>query len=118
VVDPDDKSARVISWKLRHLKCTVIRAKSGSVGLSKASELGPDFIIVDALLPDFSAEDFYLALGSSTLPLVFVGALPEQERAVMDLGANVSVLGKPYDPDEVAETLGAALLQELIYEED
>ena len=106
VVDPDEKSARVLIWRLEGMGCVVFRARNGTLGLSAANgSHAYHVIITDALLPDISAEEFYHLLPTG-LPVLYVGVLDSQRNELKRLGANVACLGKPFDPEDVVELAG------------
>lgn len=112
LIDPDEKSSRIMTWKLESLECTVIRARDGAQGLSKVREQRPDFIITDALLTDMSASDFFHSLQTQNLPVIFIGVLRNQWDELHKLGYNVACFAKPYDPEEVASLAGYMLLRD------
>ena len=112
LIDPDEKSARVMAWKLESLKCAVTKARTGAQGLSAARKEKYDLLIVDALLPDTSAADLYASPAIAGRPVVFVGVLASQYDALRALGRNVACLGKPYDPEEAAAVAGYMIHRE------
>lgn len=109
LVDPDAKSARVMSWRLESLKCKTLSAAKGSTGinLAKANEI--DFVIVDALLNDISAESFYSALERTDIPVIYIGVLDSHYDELRRLGRNTRCFQKPYEPDEVLASAGNIL---------
>lgn len=109
VVDPDEKSAKVLIWRLEQLGCKVVKARTGAQALNMAASV--DVVISDALLPDISAVDFCDALEGSGAPIVLVGVLKAQREELDRLGARVSCLGKPYDPEDAAALAGKLLPQ-------
>ncbi len=109
LVGPEDKSLRVMRWKLEGLRCAVVRARTGTQALALAHEERPDVVIADALLPDMSAEDFYRSLGSRDVPVAFVGALGRHWDEIRALGPNVTCAGRPFDPEEAAAAIGYML---------
>lgn len=109
VVDPDEKSSKVLIWRLEQLGCKVVKARSGSQAVAMASSV--DVVIADALLPDVSALEFCEALESSDVPIVLVGVMRAQRDELAGLGERVACLGKSYDPDDVAVAAGKLLQQ-------
>lgn len=109
VVDPDEKSSRVLVWRLESLGCTVSKARNGVQGLSVARSAKPEFIICDALLTDVSAAEFHGSLSMPNVPVVFVGALAAQREELAGLGERVACLSKPFDPDNAVVLAGRLL---------
>lgn len=111
VADPDEKSSRVLIWRLEGLGCTVCKARNGTHGLSLVSSENPDVAVVDALLPDVSAIDFFESLPAPKAPVVFVGALQTQREELRRLDGRVACLGKPFDPEDAVVLAGKLLRQ-------
>jgi DNA-binding response OmpR family regulator len=111
LVDPDERSVRVLTWRLKSLGCQVSNSRNGIHALSIASSGSYDVIMVDALLPDVSAVDFFNLLSSPRPAIVFLGVLNTQRDQIMGLGARVGCLGKPFDPED-ALALAGRLLRE------
>lgn len=109
IADPDEKSARVLTWRLHRLRCSVHRARTATQALKLARELDPGLIVADALLADMNAAEFYQSLPRQSIPVVFVGVLRSQWDQIRSLGRDVACLAKPYDPDDVASFAGMAI---------
>lgn len=109
LIDPDDKSTRIMSWRLETWKCRILSTSKGSKGLGLAKTQEIDFVIVDALLTDISAQDIYHSIGRHDIPVVFVGVLDSQYDELRGLGRNTRCFGKPYNPDEVLALAGCML---------
>jgi len=109
VVDPDEKSARMLEWKLEGLGCKVIKARTGAQAVAMTAMSKPGFVVTDALLPDVSAADFYISLQPADVPVVFVGVASNQKEKLRSLGSNVKCLSKPYDPEDAAVLAGRML---------
>ncbi len=119
VVDPDEKSGRVLVWRLEQLGCTVMKARTGSQALkllrdgdstgSGRRDRRVEAVIADALLPDVSAADFCDALAEWDLVIVLIGVLKAQRQELAGLGQSVGCLAKPYDPDDAAAMAGRML---------
>ncbi|MCX8053052.1 MAG: response regulator [Armatimonadetes bacterium] len=106
VVGMEDKALRVMRWKLEGLGCTVVTARTGRHGVAAAQRERPDVVIVDVLLPDMSAVDFYESLGEHNKPVAFVGVQDKQWNELRMLGRNVVCVGRPFDPEDVAAAIG------------
>ncbi len=109
LVGPEDKSLRVMRWKLEGLRCGVVSARTGREAVAIAARENPDMVIADALLPDMSAVDLYESLGRHETPVAFVGVQSRQWDELHRLGRNVVCVGKPFDPDELAAAIGYLL---------
>jgi DNA-binding response OmpR family regulator len=109
IADPDEKSARVLTWRLQRLRCGVHRARTASQALKLAPGIDPDVVIADALLADMNAAEFFQSLPRQNIPVVFVGVLRSQWDQIRSLGRDVACLAKPYDPDDVASFAGLAI---------
>jgi CheY-like chemotaxis protein len=110
VADPDEKSSRVLVWRLESLGCKVSKTRNGTQALSLAALERPDVAIVDALLSDVSAIDFFNSLPPPKAPVVFVGTLQAQREELRRL-EGVACLGKPFDPEDAVVLAGKMLRQ-------
>jgi|YNPNPStandDraft_1061719.scaffolds.fasta_scaffold00001_109 CheY-like chemotaxis protein len=111
IVDPDEKSARVMEWKLRTLKCESFRVRTGTQAIQATKSRSYDLIVADSLLSDMSAVDLFESLGQREAVVIFVGVLANQWDEIRRLGPNVACMPKPYDPHEVATTAGYLLVR-------
>ncbi len=111
VVDDEPIAVRLIEAILRREGCEVASAPDGEAGLRRFQEYAPDLVLLDAVLPKLSGFEVCARLReSSAVPIIMLSALPnEQDRArCLSLGAN-DYLGKPFDIDELAARVRAAL---------
>ncbi len=111
VVDDEPTAVRLIEAILRREGCEVTSAPDGDAGLRRFQESAPDLVLLDAVLPKLSGFEVCARLReSSAVPIIMLSALPnEQDRArCLRLGAN-DYLGKPFDIDELAARVRAAL---------
>lgn len=107
VVDPDEKSCKVLIWRLEQLGCKVTKARTGAQAIVLAGSV--DVVISDALLPDVSAVDFCYEL--KDMPIVLVGVLKAQRDELSKFGKRIERLRKPYDPDDAAVLAGRLVKQ-------
>ena len=112
LVGPEDKSTRVMRWKMEGLRCGVLRARAGTQAVALFRERAPDLVLVDPLLPDMSAADFYNSLAESRKPIVFLGVSRHQWDELHKLGRNVVCVGRPFDPEEAAAASGDIIRRE------
>ncbi len=109
MIDPDERSSRVLVWRLEDLECAVVKARTGARGLELAASVKPAVIIADALLHDMPAADIYNGAAAAGLPVVFVGAMKSQRKELSNLGEGVACLSKPFDPEQVVAAAGRLL---------
>ncbi len=87
-------------------------AQSGQVGVERASELGPDLIVVDMMMPDMDGLAVISKLkaqpDTAAIPVVVLSAGPEidAEERITAAGAQ-AYLPKPISMDALLEVIGA-----------
>ncbi len=114
VVDPYEKSSKVLVWRLEQLGCNVTRVRTGFLALKHIREGAVfDAIISDSLLPDISATNFCDALADWDIPAVLVGVLKTRREELSRLEGKVGFLGKHYDPDDAAALAGRLIRNRL-----
>ena len=109
LANSDERSARVLAWRLQSLHCKVTTSRNGTQGLSESASSSYDAAIVEALLPDVSAVDFYNSLPTPKPVVVFVGSIKSQRRELAALGTGVDWLDQSFDPDEAIAAAGRLL---------
>ncbi|MCL2219745.1 MAG: diguanylate cyclase [Chitinispirillia bacterium] len=105
VVD-DEKSNLVFLTRILGEKYTIYTAKDGASGIRKATELLPDLIMLDIVMPDISGYDVLTELkkqeATRDIPTIFITAInsdDEEERAL--LYNAVDYINKPFKPNVV-----------------
>ena len=87
-----------------------ITAENGTIGVEKATNLRPDLIVCDIMMPELDGYGVLDALASDeatqNIPFIFLSAKTEHKeiRKGMDLGAD-DYLTKPYDEDELISAI-------------
>ncbi|MDH7602460.1 MAG: response regulator [Armatimonadota bacterium] len=109
LVGTEDKYMRAVRWKLEALGCTIDRARTGTQALSRVREQKPDVVIVDALLPDISALDFYELYQDKNTPIAFVGVSTQYRNEFSKLGPRVVCADNEVEPDRLVGQLGRIL---------
>ncbi len=102
----DDSSEYGLTWASRLKKegmFTVARNKNGKVILDSVKNDMPDFLIIEAKMPELDAaallDEIRAAKGSVPVTIVVSNInTPEVEREVMDAGASYFMV-KPFSPD-------------------
>lgn len=107
VVD-DDESVRLLLQRQMQLDgYSVVAAESGVSAVEKATELAPDIVLLDAMMPGIDgfsvAETLKGSERTSTIPIIMVTALNDQESRLRALKAGAQeFLSKPIDRHEVS----------------
>jgi two-component system, sensor histidine kinase and response regulator len=92
----------------------VVTAENGQAGLSRATEVQPDLIICDVMMPGLNGYEVLNALrkqdDTSNIPLIFLTAKVERDdqRAGMELGAD-DYLTKPFTARELLSAIAVRL---------
>ena len=106
----------------RRRECVLEVASSAAEALARASEAPPDLVLFDALVDDFSVEDFVGALHSSegdeSLPIIVVldEDRADEEGRILRAGASAALIRPANEIDlnvKVCELLGISLRRHL-----
>jgi diguanylate cyclase (GGDEF)-like protein len=105
VVD-DEKSNLVFLTRVLGEKYEIYTAKDGASAIKKATELVPDLILLDIVLPDINGYAVLDALkkqeGTRGIPIIFITGLTSAEEEEKALTFNaVDYIGKPFKPNVV-----------------
>ena len=105
VVD-DEKSNLVFLTRVLGEKYEIYTAKDGASAIKKATELVPDLILLDIILPDINGYAVLDALkkqeGTRGIPIIFITGLTSAEEEEKALTFNaVDYIGKPFKPNVV-----------------
>ena len=120
IVDDDRGIIRIFQRCFEHSDITVLSATSGAEAVRVTSELHPDVVVLDILLPDESglAACEEIRRLNPTIPIVFITASRTCDTAIesMRLGA-MDYLSKPLDMAKIREVIGHAVgISKLIQE--
>jgi two-component system, OmpR family, alkaline phosphatase synthesis response regulator PhoP len=116
IIDDEQDVRRIASLSLRHVGgFDVLEAASGAEGIEKATDEGPDAILLDVMMPAMDGAATLKILREKektrTIPVIFVTArvLTEEIQRFESLGV-CGVITKPFNgmtlPDEVRRILG------------
>jgi diguanylate cyclase (GGDEF)-like protein len=112
VVD-DDPDLRMLAGMQLGEGFDVIQACDGAECVKLATEMQPDVILLDMMMPGMNGAEVLTALSSSSttrdIPVIFLSALGTTEDRVkgLDSGA-VDYIAKPAEPRELVARVGAA----------
>jgi CheY-like chemotaxis protein len=114
-VDDDPMLRRLGDHALRELGgMSVVTAADGVEALAAVDRVAPDVILLDYLMPGMNGDEVLEILRSSratrNIPVVFLTGVDDEEELwqLVEAGA-VGCLGKPFDPNTLAEDLEAVL---------
>jgi CheY-like chemotaxis protein len=116
IVDDDSAMRDLIQVALVEIGgLSALACGSGSEALSRAPAFRPDLVLADMQLPD--TDGAALAVGMQTLPMldgvptVILTGRPEVvRRSLSPEGPVIGVLGKPFDPLNLARDLNALMV--------
>jgi two-component system alkaline phosphatase synthesis response regulator PhoP len=116
IVDDDRAIAELTAMWLSNAGWKSFIAGDGGSGLAAAAQHRPDVIVLDIRMPDFDGFEFHRRLKEerelAAIPVIFLTAnVHESARSrAMSSGA-AAFLRKPYQPDQLLQTVSAALRQ-------
>ena len=105
-VDDEPCISRVVQLKLQNADFEVVRAASGTEGLSKFIALRPDVLITDVRMPGMSGIDLCTRCEEYKgawpfLIIVLTSQLDEETQLWLEQDRNRKYLQKPFSPREV-----------------
>jgi len=114
IVDDEKNILLVLKKALQSTGYQVSTASDGVEALDKASEISPDLILLDIVLPKLNGFMVYEALKeepkTEDIPVIFISAKSEEEdiRKAEELGAK-DYLVKPIKQKELLDTVQSVL---------
>jgi CheY-like chemotaxis protein/two-component sensor histidine kinase len=116
VVDDDDHVRTLVCDTLEMLGYRVLSADSGAAALDVLDRSRPDLVLMDFAMPGMNgAEAAGLARQRwSEMPIVFASGYADTAAVENALGGQAVILRKPFDMDELATTVAAALRPETV----
>ena len=112
VVDDEQDVAQALKVRLKANGFNVVLASDSVQAFTMANKEKPDLIILDIMLPGGGgfvvAERLKLSQATHCIPIIFLTGIPGGEEKAYQLGASGYVM-KPYQPDELLETIQRAL---------
>jgi two-component system phosphate regulon response regulator PhoB len=123
VIEDEQGLQKVLDYNLRQAGHEVTVSLSGAEGLKLATELLPDLVLLDRVLPDVSGADVCRALKKTSvtrdIPVIFVSAKGDEiDRIVgFELGAADYVV-KPFSVRELMLRISAVLRRKVEAQQD
>ena len=112
VVEDDQSIRNVITDVLEERGYRVVGAADGAAALDQLNLHRPDVVVLDLLMPVMHGWDFMETYskrtGGEPIPIVVVSVNPALPRSFNRFGVH-SVLSKPFDVDELLESVERAL---------
>ena len=114
VIDDETVVGTILRYAFEADGHQTVVAGDGTTGIEMARSTHPDAIVLDLMMPDVTGFDVLEILreGDDTkeLPIVILtAATMRRERDRCLAGGADAVLTKPFDPRDVAQTVGALL---------
>lgn len=111
IVDDEPKILDIVEAYLVASHYKVIRATTGSEALTLVSEVTPDLIVLDLMLPDVNGIDVCLQLRQqSTIPIIMLTAKSAEEDILTGLTSGADdYLVKPFSPKELVARIATVL---------
>ena len=110
VVDDEPSISQLLSMALRYDGWQVEVAANGAEAVSRATEFGPDVMVLDIMLPDFDGMQVLsrLRAGGDLVPVLFLTALGSVDDRVKGLTAGGDdYMVKPFSIEELIARLRA-----------
>ena len=110
VVDDEPSISQLLSMALRYDGWQVEVAANGAEAVSRATEFGPDVMVLDIMLPDFDGMQVLsrLRAGGDLVPVLFLSALGSVDDRVKGLTAGGDdYMVKPFSIEELIARLRA-----------
>ena len=110
VVDDEPSISQLLSMALRYDGWLVEVAANGAEAVSRATEFGPDVMVLDIMLPDFDGMQVLsrLRAGGDLVPVLFLSALGSVDDRVKGLTAGGDdYMVKPFSIEELIARLRA-----------
>jgi CheY-like chemotaxis protein len=115
IIDDEDDVRQVVRLSLGRVGgMEVADASSGAAGVALAATSGPDFILLDLMMPGMDGVETLGRLRddprTASIPVIFLTAkaLPSEIERLRKLGA-LDVVVKPFNPMTLADELRAIL---------
>lgn len=106
----------LIQYKLRNSGYQVVAVEDGEAALQKATELKPDLILLDVMMPLLTGFEVLAALKGNeqtkSIPVLMVTAQSSEDEVLkgLEMGADDYVT-KPFSPNELAARVKTVLLR-------
>jgi len=119
VIDDEDIMRTVAVKILKEAGYNVIQANNGKAGLSLASQMKPDLILCDIMMPELDGFDVLQLLNNNQetaiIPFIFLTAKTERLdfRKGMEMGADDYII-KPFDKQELLNAIESRLKKNAI----
>lgn len=110
VVDDDENILEIVTFALEELPIDIRYCHSGQEAIQEALSFQPDLILLDFMMPNMDGEAVLHAMRLiptlANIPVIFLTAKiqKEEREQYLKMGA-VQVIGKPFDPMTLGETI-------------
>lgn len=112
VVDDEEDMAKALKVRLKANGYNVVFASDSVEAFTIANKENPDLILLDIMIPGEGgfvvAERLKQSAATHGIPIIFLTGIRGEEGRAYRLGASAYVM-KPYQPEELMETIHKAL---------
>jgi DNA-binding response OmpR family regulator len=112
VVDDEEDMAKALKVRLKANGYNVVLASNSVEAFTIANKENPDLILLDIMIPGGGgfvvAERLKQSAATHCIPIIFLTGIRGGEERAYRLGASAYVM-KPYQPEELMETINNAL---------
>ena len=114
IVDDDADVREIVSFKLGRVGYEVITASDGAAGFEAWTQLRPDLVLVDWVMPKVSGVELCRQIRDSSeyadTPVILLTACTREADIRVGLGAGVDdYIVKPFSPNELASRVEIVL---------
>ena len=114
IVEDDPDIRALVAFKLRQADFTVAEEEDGEAGLAAATELKPDVLLLDWMMPKLSGIEVLLQLRANpetaAIPVIMLTARAQESEIERGFAAGADdYIVKPFNPRELQSRVEALL---------
>lgn len=114
VIEDDADIRALVAFKLRQADFVVTEEEDGEAGLAAASDIAPDVILLDWMMPKLSGIEVLLRLraaeGTALIPVIMLTSRTQESEIERGFAAGADdYIVKPFSPRELQSRVDAVL---------
>lgn len=116
IIDDNEDIRVIYSAAFESAGYEVYTSKDGLWGITEVSDIAPDIILLDIMMPEMSGYDFLSALKNNTslsdVPVIVLSNLSQEKdrQEALDRGAAVCLTKSDHSTEEIIETVTKYML--------